>query len=296
MNKPFRLGVLQMPSSRGAAWRSGLQAASHGKSWAVTKVAGASIEECDPSMDLVILLRDGTQALALAPLLDACVVIVEPLDTVLASMAALYPDKPIKAYAVAAERLAAARTMIDQGAQVVQAAAVEAKFPLIATVTRGELVTAAVDERSTLSTAPLDMYDDYGPQPGHQTTWSWELFNYKTTPRSVLAPPHIDLTGRARVIFHGPRFFLPAGEWRIRLRFHLDPEGRSSALKFEWGAANDFEVLELQLEVAGLYEIELTKRWDAPIAAELRVWAASAHFVGSLEFLDSNVTCLARYI
>lgn len=294
MIKPFRLGVLQMPSSRGAAWRSGLQAASHGKAWAVTKVADASLEGCDPSRDLVVLLRDGAQALALAPLLDACVVIAEPLDAVLAAMAALYPDKSIKAYAVAAERLAAARTLMDRGAQVVQAAAVEAEFPLIGTVIRGELIAAAADGRSTLSTAPLDMYDGDGPQSGHQTTWPWDLFNYKTTPRSVLIPPHIDLTGRARVIFHGPRFSLPAGEWRIRLRFHLDPEDRTSPLKFEWGAANDFEVLELQLEVAGLYEVELTKRWDAPIAAELRVWAASAHFVGSLEFLGSDVTCLAR--
>lgn len=294
MSKVFRLGVLQMPSSRGAAWRAGLQAASHGKTWAVTKVAGASLEGCDPARDLVILLRDGAQALALAHLLDACVVIAEPLDAVLSAMAALYPEKPIKAYAVAAERLAAARTLIDRGVHVVPGVALQAEFPLIGTVTRDKALAEATNEHSMLSIAPLDMYEDDGPQPGHQTTWAWDLFNFKTTPRSLVHPPHIDLTGRARVIFHGPRFSLPPGEWRIRLRFRLDPEGRMSPLKFEWGATTDFEVLELQLEAAGLYEVELTKRWDAPIAAELRAWAASAHFVGSFEFQGADVCCLAR--
>lgn len=283
-----------MPSSRGAAWRSGLQAASHGKTWAVTKVAGSSLEGCDPARDLVVLLRDGAQALALAHLLDACVVIAEPLDTVLSSMAALYPEKPIKAYAVAAERLAAARTLIDRGVYVVQGAALQAEFPFIGTVTPDTPAADATTQHSLLPIEPLDMYEGDGPQPGHQTAWAWNLFNYKTTPRSLFRPPLIDLTGRARVIFHGPRFSLPAGEWRIRLRFRLDPEGRMSPLKFEWGAATDFEVLDLQLEVAGLYEVELTKRWDAPIAAELRAWAASAHFVGTFEFQGADVCCIAR--
>lgn len=292
MSKTVRVGVLQMPSSRGSAWRIGLKGAARRLGWGLVKGADVLLEGDAPAESQIILLRDGAQALAMAPHLDACVVVAEPLEDICAAMAAHYPDKKIKAYAVAAERLAAAATLARQGAFVVQASVVSADLPLIGQVLIEPVTDVAL--AGVLDPAPLDMFAGEGPQPGHQTVWPWDLFNYRTTPRSRVAPPHIDLTGRARVLFHGPRFSLPAGEWRVRLRFHLDPEARESPLKFEWGAVEDFETLELQLDAAGLYEVELTKRWEQPVAAELRVWAAAAHFLGSFEFVSADVAYLAH--
>lgn len=293
MIKAVRLGILQMPSSRGSAWRIGLQAAARRQGWSLVRGADVSLGDPPPAKSQIILLRDGAQALTLAPDLDACVIVTEPLEEICAAMAAHYPDKKIKAYAVAAERLAAAVTLTRKGAHLVEASAAEAELPLIGQVVAGAS-PAAASLTGTLDPAPLDMFAGDGPQPGHQTIWPWDLFNYRTTPRSLSTPPHIDLTGRARVLFHGPRFSLPAGEWRVRLRFHLDPEGRESPLKFEWGAAEDFETLELQLDTAGLYEVELSKRWEQPVAAELRVWAAAAHFLGAFEFVSADVAYLAH--
>lgn len=296
MSKALRLGVLQMPSLHGSGWRIGLKAAARAKGWRVVKGADVPPTNDSPDHSMVILLRDGAQALAMAPSLDACVVISDPLEEICLAVAALYPGKKIKAYAVAAERLAAAVTLVREGACLVEGAAAEADLPLIGRVFGNDSIEVGPPV-ATLDPGPLDMFSGAsarGPEPGHKTNWPWDLFNFRTTPRSLVSPPEVDLTGRARVIFHGPRFSLPAGEWRIRLRFHLDPEDRESPLRFEWGGMDDFEHLELQLKAAGLYEVELTKRWDRPVAAQLRVWAAAAHFVGSFEFLHADVAYLAR--
>lgn len=292
MSKVVRVGVLQMPSSRGSAWRVALKAAARRQGWSMVKGADVALDNPPPAESQIILLRDGAQALAMAPALDACVIVTEDLEDICATMAAHYPDKKIKAYAVAAERLAAGITLARRGAYRVQASATEADLPLIGRIQ----VEASLETVGStgLGFGPLAMFSDEGPEPGHPTIWPWDLFNYRTTPRSLSKPPHIDLTGRARVLFHGPRFSLPAGEWRVRLRFHLDPEGRESSLKFEWGAAEDFETLELQLDAAGLYEVELSKRWEQPVAAEVRVWAAAAHFLGAFEFVDADVAYLAH--
>lgn len=292
MSKAVRVGVLQMPSSRGSAWRVALKAAARRQGWSMVKGADVALDNAPPAESQIILLRDGAQALAMAPALDACAIVTEDLEDICATMAAHYPDKKIKAYAVAAERLAAGITLARRGAYRVQASATEADLPLIGRI---QVEASRETAGSTgLDPGPLAMFSGEGPEPGHPTIWPWDLFNYRTTPRSLSKPPHIDLTGRARVLFHGPRFSLPAGEWRVRLRFHLDPEGRESPLKFEWGAAEDFETLELQLDAAGLYEVELSKRWEQPVAAEVRVWAAAAHFLGTFEFVDADVAYLAH--
>lgn len=293
MSKAVRVGVLQMPSSRGSAWRIGLKAAARRQGWSMVKGADVALDGAPPAESQIILLRDGAQALAMAAALDACVIVTESLEDICAAMAAHYPDKKIKAYAVAAERLAAAVTLERLGAHRVEASVTVADLPLIGRV-EVEAPHEPAGSAGALDPSPLDMLAGEGPQPGHLTIWPWDLFNYRTTPRSQSKPPHIDLTGRARVLFHGPRFSLPGGEWRVRLRFHLDPEGRESPLKFEWGAAEDFETLELQLDAAGLYEVELSKRWAQPVAAELRVWAAAAHFLGTFEFVSADVAYLAH--
>lgn len=287
MTRGFRLGVLQMPSHRGVAWRAALQAAARSGGWSLTKIEGETLTGVDDARGVVLLLKDGAQALSLADELDAVVVISEPLCVICNALGALYPGKDSKAYAVGAERLAAAVTLMRKGGGGVEGAALNAKFPFIGEVGRAEVDAPRV---KPLDPSPLAIYADGGPKPGQSAPWEWSVFNFKTTPRSAAVPPLIDLTGRSRVIFHGPRFSMPAGEWRINLNFWLNPEGRASLLKFEWGAREDFEVLELQLDEVGDYEVELTKRLERPGALELRAWVTSGHFLGEMKIRGSVVT------
>lgn len=280
------MGVLQMPSHRGVAWRGALKAASRAGGWALAKIEGETLEGVDDTRGVVLLLKDGAQALALAGELDGFVVISEPLAVICDALGALYPDKPAKAYAVAAERLAAAVTLQRLGGLIVEGAALSAAFPYIGTIER---VESGEPPTHVLDPAPLAIYADGGPKPGRQTPWRWDVFSFKTTPRSVTPPPLIDLTGRSRVIFHGPRYSMPAGEWRIKLGFWLNPEERASLLKFEWGAREDFEVLELQLDEIGDYEVELTKRLERPGALELRAWVTSGHFLGEMRVSGASL-------
>lgn len=279
MSRGFRLGVLQMPSHRGGAWRAALKTCSRSGGWSLAKVEGETLAGVDDSRGVVLLLKDGAQALALAAELDEVVVISEPLSVICDALGALYPGKASKAYAVAAERLAAATTLQRMGCVVVEGEGLKVDLPFIGVVVRNEVDTPDVP---SLDPSPLAIYANNGPNVGQITSWEWSVFNYKTTSRSVAVPPHIDLTGRSRVIFHGPRFYMPAGEWTVALRFWLNPEGRSSLLKFEWGAREDFEVLELQLGEVGDYEVELSKRIDRIGALELRAWVSSGHFLGEM--------------
>jgi len=269
------------------AWRSALQTASRVGEWSLTKLAGEAMPGDDSPRGLVVLLRDGAQALALASQLDAVAIIAEPLDVVCNALGGLYPGKNSKAYAVAAERLAAAIMLERQGAQIIAGDLLIADFPFIGSVSR----KFAEEPRQlvTLDTAPLAIYANGKLDPGVQIPWDWSVFSFNTTPRSQAVPPEIDLTGRSRVLFYGPRFNMPAGEWSVRLKFWLDPEGSVSQLRFEWGARDDFETLDLQLDNVGYYEVQLSKRLDRVGALELRAWVTTGHFAGAMRVADASL-------
>lgn len=255
----------------------------------MVRLTSKSWDDFDPATNVIVLLRDGAQALSLA--LDDCLVINEPLDVVCGSVLDLYPEKPIKAYYVAAERLAAAATIVASGGKHAESKLETIEVPGLGTVTRDAFIHQ--DRRMTqVDTSPLAMYENVVPIAGTSAWWPWSIFTFNTTARSQLVPPEIDMTGRARVMVFGPRFSLPAGNWKIRVRFTVDPEDSHVVLRFQWGTGTDLADLTTTLDQPGAYEVEITKAWNMPGLAELRVWAATGHFMGSLTFLGTEVELL----
>ncbi len=103
----------------------------------------------------------------------------------------------------------------------------------------------------------------------------------------------IDLTGRARIVVHGPHQPLKAGEWRIAARFSVDTEGHPIVLRFEWGGAHDVTGSTVTIATSGLYEMNLDYDWPAGGPAALRVWVAQPTFAGRLTFLGAEVEGLS---
>jgi len=99
----------------------------------------------------------------------------------------------------------------------------------------------------------------------------------------------IDLTGRARIVVHGPYKVLKPGRWRIRARFEVGIEGFPVPVRLEWGGAHDVAGETVHLDAPGLYEMSLDYAWPQGGLAALRLWVAQPIFAGRLTFLGAEV-------
>lgn len=99
----------------------------------------------------------------------------------------------------------------------------------------------------------------------------------------------IDLTGRARIVVHGPYKALEPGLWRIRVKVRVETEGFAIPLRFEWGGADDVTGETVHIETAGHYEMSLDYDWPDGGHAALRLWVAQPTFAGRLTFLGAEV-------
>lgn len=113
--------------------------------------------------------------------------------------------------------------------------------------------------------------------------WTPDLFTF---PEGEGA---IDLTGRARIVVHGPYRVLEPGFWRIRVKVGVETEGFSVPLRFEWGGADDVTGETVHIKTPGLYEMSLDYDWPNGGHAALRLWVAQPVFAGRLRFLGAEV-------
>jgi hypothetical protein len=283
MSGPFRLGVLMVPSPADAEWRLALAEAITAQGGLLAKEP-AAVRQLAPGQSSVVLVANIAEAKTVKATHWAI------LDTDLATATAVASQKnagyPRKAYKLVAERFAPITWLQARGAVTLDAAAEDLVFPGLGRVVRQPSgPTPPLD----IPFGPLELYEHNPPRIGARTVLPMEVFVFKPSSSPLNDPPKIDLTGRGRVVVFGPRHDLPAGRWRVTAKFSITTEDSDIYLKLQWGVGEDLQTVALMLQESGVYEVVLEHAWAEPGSADLRIWAANAHFLGLMEFIGAEI-------
>ncbi|ADL02583.1 hypothetical protein [Brevundimonas subvibrioides] len=155
-------------------------------------------------------------------------------------------------------------------------------FPGLGEVRRAEAATLS----PTAVGDPLAVYASLPPPIGATATWPIELFHWESGPE----PGFTDLTGKRRLIQHGPYLLLSSGTWTAEIVFELSMDRAFTQLRFDWGDGTDIVETSQRLSSAGVYSVSLTKAWTRPTTTELRIWLDRSMFDGSLRIRSTKVS------
>lgn len=283
---PMKIGLLILPSPNETAWRSAITEAAVAAGFSVAKSA-TWLQTHGNAIGQLLIAGSAAEVRDFG---DAqWVVVTTDLQTAVDTMSARVPHALGKGYRLLAELLATQAWLIEKGVVPFGSDEKSLDLPYLGTVAR----QCGADETPPLSDAsPLALYGAAVPPVGASAEWPHDLFVFKNAAKAILSPPHIDLTGRGRVVVYGPRFALPPGRWQITAGFTVETESSDVFLKFQWGVGEDLQELQVALQQSGPYEVTLDHAWNAVGSAELRIWAANAHFVGQMEFHGARVVRL----
>jgi len=134
----------------------------------------------------------------------------------------------------------------------------------------------------------LSLFKDGAVRPGMSAEWPIEAFAIDAASAVTGVPGVFSLPGRARCLMWGPYIQLPAGTWRVTIRFTADDAAAQHYLRFEWGGA-DLSELSFKLGASGVYEAELTQSWASPETVELKFIMPSSALNGYVEIQNIRV-------
>ncbi len=136
--------------------------------------------------------------------------------------------------------------------------------------------------------SPLAIYDVIPPPLATKALWPAAMMRFPQGRKDDGGLPLIDLTGRARVLAHGPYVTLMPGVWRITYTVMIDPQGGVSSLVFEWGGASMVKE-QIKFSTPGIYQCQQTHTWTSAEPAQVRISLAQALFQGRFELMDMTV-------
>lgn len=186
----------------------------------------------------------------------------------------------------ASQRLVVAAHIIGQGAVLHDRNTTQAELEGLG------LAKAAGQAMMQDARSPLSVYAHLPPRCGGSCLWPPHLFSYQAE-AFFDGLPDIDLTGKSRMVLHGPYIFLPRGRWRAEIKLAVDPEGGTAPLRIQWGKDGDFATSEVQIDRAGEYSVTLERDWYEPGAAQVVIWLTQAVFRGHLAFRGCAVEMTA---
>lgn len=273
--------VLITPSAPGAAWREALTLRAVQLAWPV--------RDAQPGDDLGVLTglvftASHTVMAAFPP--SARVALI---DTTAADE--IDPAQPASAEAMVlrSHALIEAETAVKAGAVLLDAARYLLEFPILGQVERREGSPYRI--HPSVAESPLAFFND--TMPGASANWHPRWFAYPDGHMGTVDHPVFDLTGRMRPLISGPHIGLPAGRWRVDLRFTVDPERAHAPLLFEWGSGSEFSRVMTEVRHPGTYAASLDRIWLEPAPAQLRIWPGHPVFQGVFGFLGARVTRIA---
>lgn len=277
---PSLVGLVILPSSNELAWRAAIGAAARESGWIFTKASAAALQErAKPTIVLVNDLQSVPYDAA-----DVWAVIGSTPEQAVAQTLARKPRPVSDVQRLCAARFAMAATIIEQGGVLLDSGADVLNLPRLGRVQ----ITPSVETVACDGVDPLAFYAAIPPVAGAKASWPTEVFNYTLGQEPVGGEPKIDLTGRGRILVHGPYLDLPKGWWRITVRFAVEPED-VAYLRFDWGAGQDVTSYHSELRQAGEYQLVLDHLWTTVGPAELRIWAERGHFLGRMTLSDCTV-------
>lgn len=184
-------------------------------------------------------------------------------------------------------RLVVAAHVITEGATLHDRDSIAAEIDGVGIAKRlGQGARSAVE-------SPLSIYADLPPKPGVSAHWPPHIFSYQLE-AFIDGSPVIDLTGRPRMLLHGPYAFLPTGRWRADIRFAVDPEGGAAPLRIQWGKDGDFATSQFRVVQAGEYSVSLEHDWNEPAPGQVVIWLTEAAFRGHLIYRGCSIEMTAE--
>lgn len=203
-----------------------------------------------------------------------------PADTLAASDNLAYKSV-IRAASV---RLAAASELILRGAGRVDGAAAGVRIEGL-----GEILRATPGSAPKPSTSPLALFSTLPPGLGTSVTWRPDVFSYPVNGGYDGGPSQIDLTGRGRIIQHGPYIELTPGVWRATAQVSVRPERGIAHLRFEWGVGTETVASYIPFDRPGRYAVSIERVWTERAPSQFIVWTHQPLFQGHFEFHDCVV-------
>jgi len=273
------VGLLILPSRNDAAWRSAIGAVAREAGWLFTKPSEATL---NARQKPTILLVNDVHAVAFDAV-DAWAVIGSTPDQALVRSLQRKSTGLAEARRLTATRFAAAAAVVEQGGVRLDSEAETLMIPGLGPVS----ITPATGP-VTAGAEPLAFYATTPPAAGARADWPTSVFSFTLGQAPVGGTPEIDLTGRGRILVHGPYFDLPKGWWRITVRFAVEPED-VAYLRFDWGAGQDVTSYHTELDRSGDYQLVLDHLWTKTGPSELRIWAERGHFLGRMTLYDCAV-------
>lgn len=213
-------------------------------------------------------------------------VLVMSSPAALATRSSQFPPGGLHWLVQASKSLAMTAEMINSGAVVLDAAAAKLDFPGLGEVVRSDLeLDIQVDHHA----ASLGLYEGLPNSARFGVNWSQDVFSYLLGERLTGGSPEVDITGRARMLLHGPYIHLFNGQWRVKLKFEVNTEGLAIPLVVEWGHGGEFALQEVTISRSGVYELEMTQGWRNVAPAQVRIQVIRPSFGGRLRVLDCRV-------
>lgn len=282
-----RLYVVHMPSLSEFAWRQAFTDAAAHAGWAVMEDHGQSPDLQTLTTDVLIKGSDPKRATAWQPT-EILLIIGAPNSAIDAVMEQSDTDFGDAARYVAA-RFAAANDLVAEGLATVSAATDGA----ISARGLGSVRPASSLPEAIRADGPLSFYGGLPPRPGSSAVWPQSLFTLNPTDHGdAVDGLDTDLTGRRRVLQHGPYVTLTPGAWEARVQFAVAVNSSAIDLRFEWGHGHEVDVSTHSITASGIYEVVLVKEWAEAQPVELRVWLDRAIFDGGFEIKR----CTVRFI
>jgi len=191
--------------------------------------------------------------------------------------------------ALASARYAKAAAMLAGGGVRVDSEMTSFTLADLGNVTRPDYTSRPLKR----SPSPLDYFATIPPPVGAAAVWPAEIMAFPKGSELDGGKPDMDLTGRARLLFHGPHLYLTPGLWRVTFQISVDPEGDVPPLRFEWKHGEDMVYCDAPINQSGRYEIRLERRWEVVGPSQITGWLMQAIFNGRLELHDCRIEKLA---
>lgn len=145
--------------------------------------------------------------------------------------------------------------------------------------------------KDPMLTAAFKLYRDVASEQSDTIQWAEPLFSYcPKGSRDAASQGMLDITGRPRMLVHGPYLSMPTGLWRARIRFGVDQDAAKHQYRLDWGTRTATVSEYVTPANAGLYELTLDFDWTDVDVAEIRLILMEGSFTGALLFQGVTVT------
>ncbi|NBW10313.1 MAG: hypothetical protein EBR82_20015 [Caulobacteraceae bacterium] len=285
--------VVITPCRDEGGWRAALRRAAAIADWDYRDYWGEGDQPVDPSRPtLVVTLNEATLG---ALVVTDWVALTAPPAEVLARSKSQFDLDDAAALLHAASRLTTASFLGQVGAALYQTSAPAIDIPGLGSVSRSQdaaqpTLPAVQDD----AVSALRIFDQVPPPVGASAFWPASIFSRFDDPTPGAAAQTIDLTGRGRILIHGPYLSIPAGRWRVTFDFEFEIPVGSAPFRFEWGEVADVVFHDARARESGRYSISLERDWPATGRAEVRVWLYHAVFQGDFRLIGCTVERLSE--